>query len=240
MSIEIRIFTNGEYGTSDARQVEEAMAALGYVRGGSGTSIPLPGFSAPTSAGPTEAEQAASETVVAPEGSTRKRGEASPGKARRTKAEIAEDEAAEAVSIASYKELPSDATSEQVAEAFAGIRSGVADRVDPDNQDDAATAAADAADEAAEADAGRDADKPLTVDDVKALAVEYQEKYGFEAVQEDGAKIFVEAVGAPPAGEPFWKFSILPTDQASLAKLAAIWRKAIDLNPLKRTVQQAG
>jgi len=151
---------------------------------------------------------------------TRKRGEPSPGKTRRTKAEIAEDEAAEA------------------AEA-SNIRSGSDDRPDPENADDEATEAADAADEAAEADADRDADAPLTIDDVKALAVEYQEKYGFEAVQEDGAKIFVEALGVPPAGEPHWKFSIVPTDQAVLVKLAGVWRKAIDLNPLKREAKAA-
>lgn len=141
---------------------------------------------------------------------TRKRGEPSPGKTRRTKAEIEEDNAAEA------------------AEA-SNIRSGAEDRTDPENADDEATQETDAADEQAEV-----ASDELTIDDVKALAVEYQEKYGFEAVQEDGPKIFVEAVGKPPEGEPFWKFSILPTDQASLQKLATVWRKAIDLNPLKR------
>lgn len=144
---------------------------------------------------------------------TRKRGEPSPGKARRTKAEIAEDEAAEA--------------SEQ-----ANIRSGAEDRVDPENppaEDDEATAQQDAADEQAEAESAE-----LTIDDVKAVVNDYVAAYGMPAVQEDGPAIFKEALGNPPDGEKFWKFSILPTDQASLKKLASVWRRAVDENPLKR------
>jgi hypothetical protein len=110
----------------------------------------------------------------------------------------------------------------------AAISTTPENRVDPDNPE---TAEQDAADEAAEVEANR---KELTVDDVKALAMQYQDAYGIPAVQEDGAKIFVEALGAPPAGQAFWKFSILPTDQESLRKLVDVWARALEENPLKR------
>jgi len=228
LKIEIEVPFGEVANGAAAQYLRRALSALGYEKAVmaamsdaaiSGTGMTKTSVS---DDGKIEVEHVPAEEMRADE-PTRERGQPSPGKARRTKAEIAEDEAADAADAAQ-----------------SNISSGAEDRVDPENADDAATEAADAADETAEADAGRDDEKTLTVDDVKALAVEYQEKYGFEAVQEDGAKIFVEAVGAPPAGEPFWKFSILPTDQASLQKLAAIWRKAIDLNPLKRAVKQAG
>lgn len=110
----------------------------------------------------------------------------------------------------------------------AAISTTPENRVDPDNPE---TAEQDAADEAAEIEANR---KELTVDDVKALAMQYQDAYGIPAVQEDGAKIFIEALGAPPAGQAFWKFSILPTDQESLRKLVDVWARALEENPLKR------
>lgn len=210
MSIKIEINLHPEFGPVD-QQFDEALTALGLQR--KAPSLRQIAEAAHDEGFDVSVEMAPREKADEAPAPTRKRGEPSPGKTRRTKAEIAEDEAAEA------------------ADAQSNIRSGAEDRADPENADDAATQEADAADEQAEV-----ASEELTIDDVKALAVEYQEKYGFEAVQEDGPKIFVEAVGKPPEGEPFWKFSILPTDQASLTKLATVWRKAIDLNPLKRKV----
>lgn len=102
--------------------------------------------------------------------------------------------------------------------------------------DDATTEAQDKADEQAEVEESRDTGKPLTIDDVKAAMSKYVEKYGMPATQEDGPKIFVEALGAAPAGEPYWKLSLLAdADQDKLKKLIAIWNKATELNPLKRT-----
>ncbi len=141
----------------------------------------------------------------------RKRGEPSPGKACRTKAEIAEDEAAD--------------------KADGLAQSGQSEAAPAD---DAGTQAQDQADEQAEVEQNRDEEKPLTVDDVKKLATAYANNYGMPAAQEDGPKIFVEALGNPPEGEPFWKFSLVPTDQAALQKLASIWKRALDENPLKR------
>ena len=148
----------------------------------------------------------------------RKRGEPSPGKKRRTAAEVAEDEAAEA------------------AETKQNISTGEA-RVDPENpeaDDSEADAAQDAADEAAEVEAHRDPEKPLTIDDVKASVMAYAEKYGMPAAQADGPRIFVEALGAPPKGEEFWKFSILPIDdQEKTRKVISIWQRATTENPFK-------
>ena len=158
---------------------------------------------------------AAGDTSAAP---IRKRGEPSPGKKRRTAAEVAEDEAAEA------------------AETKQNISTGEA-RVDPENpeaDDSEADAAQDAADEAAEVEAHRDPEKPLTIDDVKAVVMAYAEKYGMPAAQADGPRIFVEALGAPPKGEEFWKFSILPVDdQGKIQKVISIWQRATTENPFK-------
>ena len=158
---------------------------------------------------------AAGDTSAAP---IRKRGEPSPGKKRRTAAEVAEDEAAEA------------------AETKQNISTGEA-RVDPENpeaDDSEADAAQDAADEAAEVEAHRDPEKPLTIDDVKAAVMAYAEKYGMPAAQADGPRIFVEALGAPPKGEEFWKFSILPIDdQEKIRKVISIWQRATTENPFK-------
>ena len=158
---------------------------------------------------------AAGDTSAAP---IRKRGEPSPGKKRRTAAEVAEDEAAEA------------------AETKQNISTGEA-RVDPENpeaDDSEADAAQDAADEAAEVEAHRDPEKPLTIDDVKAAVMDYAEKYGMPAAQADGPRIFVEALGAPPKGEEFWKFSILPIDdQEKIRKVISIWQRATTENPFK-------
>lgn len=150
----------------------------------------------------------------------RERGKPAPGKARRTKEEIAEDEAADAAD---------QPTGDDSAATKQGIPSGE-ERVDP-----AEVEAQDKADEQAEVEQTRNADKPLTVDDVKAVVNQYVGKYGLPATQEDGPKIFVEALGTPPEGEAYWKMSLLAdASQAQLAKTVEIWTKAVQLNPLKR------
>lgn len=163
---------------------------------------------------PERASDGVGDAVGAEVGTTRKRGEPAPGKARRTKAEIAEDEAAEPTT--------------------ANISTGE-ERVDPAHADGAETVAQDAADEAAEVEAERDPKAPLTREDVGNAISEYVKKFGMPAVQEDGPKIFTEALGAPPEGNDFWKLSILPyDDQDKIAKVVSTWNKAVELNPLKR------
>ena len=150
----------------------------------------------------------------------RKRGEPSPGKKRRTAAEVAEDEAAEAAESAARQNI---STGENRI-----------DPASPEVDDSAEDTAQDAADEAAEVEAHRDPEKPLTIDDVKAVVMAYAEKYGMPAAQADGPRIFVEALGAPPKGEEFWKFSILPVDdQGKIQKVISIWQRATTENPFK-------
>lgn len=98
---------------------------------------------------------------------TRKRGEPSPGRKRRTKEEIAEDEAAEKYEALNAGKLEG-----------AQISTGEA-RVGP--EDDAETAALDAADEAAEVEASRDPQAPLTLDDLRQVVGELNRKMGFAA-----------------------------------------------------------
>ena len=86
----------------------------------------------------------------------RQRGQPSPGKARRTKAEIAEDEAAE--------------KAPDWNETVQSMISAGEERVDPD-------AAQDAADEAAETAASRTSDAP-TLDDMRWLMGAVQKKHG--------------------------------------------------------------
>ena len=105
-------------------------------------------------------------------------------------------------------------------------------RVDPAQVE--ADAKQDAEDEAAEAEAKRNPKAPLTIDDVKAAMTAYVTAYGLPATQEDGPRIFVEALGNPPAGESYWKLSLLPDDQEKLQKAVDTWAKAVELNPLKR------
>lgn len=100
--------------------------------------------------------------------------------------------------------------------------------------DDNATEDQDKADETAEVEEDRSEESPLTVEDVKAVVNGYVKKFGMPATQEDGPKIFVEALGAPPAGEQYWRMSILPEDQDALKKVIETWKKATELNPLKR------
>lgn len=94
-------------------------------------------------------------------------------------------------------------------------------------EDDEATQAQDAADEQAEVEAAREPEKPLTVEDVKAAVGEYVSKFGMAETQQDGVKIFADALGKPPAGEPFWKMSLLASaSQEQLQKAIVAWKTA--------------
>lgn len=205
-----------------AAYLANAMSAIGFSRG---VTLALPEAPKRETAAerPAPAPQPEPTPVTAPEPEAseapkRERGKPAPGRARRTKEEIAEDEAAD-------KAAPP-----------ANISTGE-ERVDPKHPDDAETVEQDAADEAAEVEAHRDPVKPLTVDDVKAVMGKYVAKFGMPATQEDGPKIFVEALGTPPEGQPSWKVSLLAgADQDTLARVVDVWGKAVSVNPLKRTV----
>jgi len=134
----------------------------------------------------------------------RERGKPASGRARRTKEEIAEDDAAE-------------------KSAAQAISTG-GERVGP--EDDEETAAQDKADEQAEVEAARKPEAPLTVDDVKAAVGLYVNKFSMDAAVEDGPALFVSVLGEPPAGNPFWKMSILPDDQKKLKACVDAWQSA--------------
>lgn len=152
----------------------------------------------------------------------RERGKPSPGRARRTKEEIAEDDAAaNAPTIASMTTLPDDSTPEQVAEAFAGLKAAISttpeDRQDPENPepaDDAETVAQDAADEAAET---AETKTGLTLDDVRNVIGIYVKAYGMDAAQADCPKLIAKVLGKDHDAAAPCKVSDLPDDKIEAA-----------------------
>lgn len=109
------------------------------------------------------------------------------------------------------------------ADAKPAISTDPENRIDPQNPEDEAQ---DAADEAAETASEQPANRTITTEDVKAAIGKYVAKFQLPATQEDGPGIFESVLGAPPAGEPYWKLSILPQDQDSLAKCEKAWLDA--------------
>ncbi len=155
----------------------------------------------------TEAEQA--------EAPKRERGKPSPGRARRTKEEIAEDEAADAAEATAL-----------ATEAPSNISTGE-ERIDPTTAEDAAQ---DAADEAAEAETVKP--KEMTHDDVRAALQKYVTRFGMAAAMEDGPKVFTMLFG-----DEVVKVSAVPSDQDSLAKAVAGIEEMLTKNPFKREVE---
>lgn len=154
------------------------------------------------------------QTPEAAEAPKRERGKPAPGRARRTKEEIAEDEAAEKAEAASAP-----------AEPVANISTGE-ERIDPTTTEDAAQ---DAADEAAEAEATKTPE--LSHDDVRAALKKYLDAYGTPAAMEDGPKVLKMLFGDAAA-----KVSDVPADQASLAKAIAGIEEMLVKNPFNRAV----
>jgi hypothetical protein len=171
---------------------------------------------------------AAKEAADAAPTAQRERGKPSPGNARRTKAEIAEDEAADAADAAVKKagEETGAIVADKQVEERGNISMSPEDRRDPNNPDDQQ----DAADEAAETAAGKDAEKPLTLDDVRAALGKYVKAYGMAAAQEDGPILIKKVLG----DESKSKISDLPDDQAVLAKAIAGVDEMLEKNPFRR------
>lgn len=233
MKIEVTVPEAEIQSGAAAQYLAAAMSAIGFSRG---VTLPMPaaaptalkdawavasqGYpelltgnapaSPPTHAAPAEAEAMQAETPA-----KRERGKPSQGRARRTKEEIAEDEAADAADAAapSVSEKPMISTGEE--------------RIDPTTEADAAQ---DAADEAAEAKATKPAE--LTHDDVRAALQKYLTAFGTPAAMEDGPKVLTMMFGADVA-----KVSAVPNDQASLAKAVAGIEEMLVKNPFKREAQ---
>lgn len=175
------------------------------------------------------AEAVAEFTRAAESAPTRERGKPSQGRARRTKEEIAEDEAAaEADRVRGIYEGVTDQNSADKEMAIvmggAAISTGE-ERVGP--EDDAETVAQDEADEAAETEAAREPEKPLTLDDVRGALGAYVKKYGMAAAQADGPKVIALALKNPAAV----KVSDIPDDQASIGAVLAGINEMIAKNP---------
>lgn len=157
----------------------------------------------------------------------RERGKPAPGRARRTKEEIAEDEAADKADAerAARMEKADAAIEAAHAEAKGSISSDPENRVGP--EDEPETQEQDKADEQAEVEASRDAETPLTGEDVRSAMGLYVKKFGLPATQEDGASIFLDALGTPPKGAEGWKLSVVSEhDQPTLRKAIDAWTSA--------------
>lgn len=149
---------------------------------------------------------------VGPTAATRERGKPAPGRARRTREEIAEDEAAD----------------RREGEAGTQNISTGGERVGP--EDDEATQAQDRADELAEE--GKTEEPAMTMEQAvmagKAAIGDYVKKFGMAAAQEDGMSVFIGALGDVPAGAKGWGWSMLAEsgNLAGAIKAAKAWQAA--------------
>lgn len=169
----------------------------------------------------------------------RERGKALGG-GRRTKAEIAEDkELDELVAKAGWTDAEVDEALAKVGHKDLIARLRDATETDeaparqisenPEDRTDPADAAQDKADEAAEVEANRDPENPLTQDDLRAVMGRYVELHGMPETQEDGPKIFKDALGDPPAGADGWKMSLVAAEgQECLKKAVDAWTAAVE------------
>jgi len=161
-------------------------------------------------------------SAVTADGPKRERGKPSAGSTRRTKAEIAEDEAADQADAA--RAAAGAETGAEVADRQ--ISTSPEDRHDPDNPDDVA----DAADEAAEtATAKAETGNKLTHDDVRNALGAYVKAYGMPAAQTDGPAVITLMFGEGKA-----KVSDIPDTQEDLAKAVAGIKEMTTKNPYSR------
>ena len=187
MTLEIRITTTdpGVYGP-EKDQINAAMEALGFVRQVALQApihdVPAPG----PNDGAVNIDPPTAVEASAPAATNTPRAGESAEPAKRTR----------------KKKDDAPATQQSISTGE--------ERVGP--EDDQATAEQDKADEKAEAEASRPADKAYTVDDVKNAFGLYIQKFGMDAVKEDGVNILADALADEklPAGENFWKASIIP------------------------------
>lgn len=213
MKIEVTIPEDAVKNGAAAQYLAKSLAAIGFSREAAfaRAAHQANGVSetAEKPVSETAGERNATETV------TRERGKPAPGRARRTKEEIAEDEAAS----------EADASA-PVSEPVAAISTGE-ERIDPANPEDEAQ---DAKDEAAEAETAKPA--ALTHDDVRAALKGYLDAFGTPAAMEDGPKVLKMLFGDGAS-----KVSDVPSDQASLAKAIGGIKEMLVKNPFGREAQ---
>lgn len=163
----------------------------------------------------------------------RERGKPSPGRARRTGEEVAQDKAAEARDAQIAERMADDENHSRVMavgsaavvaeDTKANISTGE-ERIDPTAPKDAAQ---DAADEAVEAEAAKT--PKLTHEDVRDALQKYVKTYGFAVALEDGPKVLKMLFGDKTA-----MVSDMPGDQESLANAIAGIEEMLTKNPFKR------
>jgi hypothetical protein len=226
------------------RYLDSSLSALGYHRqpqtvwlnatGPAGLNLEgsLP-VSSGTEEGATETTSAGS-IAEAPK-VARERGKPAPGRGRRTKEEIAEDEAWEKRQAQIAERAADDERHSRIMEAGraaveaeekANISTGE-ERIDPTTAADAEQDAKDEADEAAAITT-----PALTHDDVRTALRKYQTTFGVPAAIEDGPKLLRKLFGAHVA-----KISDIPADQASLASAIAGAEEMLAKNPFGREAQ---
>lgn len=219
MSLKIEIYVPEDVVTAGqaGRYLARSLSAIGYSPDAGAVTLSgetevatAPDFSDKTARAIDRAED-----ETPPDGPIRERGKPSPGKARRTKEEIAEDEAADRA----------DAAGEAGGDAVKPNISTGDERIDPANADDAAK---DAADETAEQAAG----PTLTHDNVRAALKKYLDAYGTAAAMEDGPKVLTMLFG-----EGKVKVSDVPEDQTSLQQAINGVEEMLAKNPYKRDPQ---
>jgi hypothetical protein len=210
-------------------QIDESMEALGFHRENASPPAEMPQVRQyETGAEIAEADPAEPATTIA-----RERGKPAPGHARRTKAEIAEDEAADKADAA--VRAAGEETGAIVADKHVdrGNISTGEERIDPENSDDDSadddeeTAAQDAADEAAETAAATGG--KATLDDVRNALGKYVARFGMAAAQEDGPKVITMV-----CGDGHVKMSDIPDDPAIVAKVRDGVLEMLEKNPFQR------
>jgi hypothetical protein len=197
--------------------------------------LPLPAQEAKVTAEPvTVADSGEKPEIAAPQ---RERGKPTQGATRRTKAEIAEDEAADKADAAlrAAGEETGAVVPDKVIETGSNISTSPEDRQDPDNPDEVDSpedAAQDAADEAAEAAAVKEAKGgKLTLDDVRTTLGIYVKAYGMDAAQKDGPAVIAEVCGGA-------KVSDIPDDK--IEEVIAAIKAAGKANRFNRAPLVAG
>lgn len=204
----------------EADSPEEVRSVLGQLLGSTAlettATYPAPELQAQNTEGSTTsvASDLSATTADTPK---RERGKAAQGRARRTKEEIAEDEAADAA----------DAAAKTAGEETGAV---VADRQISTSPEDRVDAEQDAADEAAETAAAKvETGNNLTHDDVRNALGAYVKAYGMPAAQEDGPKVITLMFGEGKS-----KVSDIPDIQEDLAKAVAGIKEMTTKNPYSR------
>lgn len=201
------------------------------------TTATRPAASEPAAATETVSQTPVEETTVADTtaGPFRQFGKAPEGKSRRTKEEIAEDDAVAA--LAEKAGVPTDKLEAAISDrGHAAVMAEIQNHLDAQGDQPNISASPedrrnpddpqDAADEKAEADAGHDGDN-VTIDDLREAMNAFVEKKGMPEAQKSGPGIFEGALGKPPAGHDFWRLSLLmDADQKTLRKAIAAWTEA--------------